>query len=160
MAAYIYVIYIYIYIIYIYIYIYNIYIYNLYIYIRKQPQELSNGLTADMVCCNVLVDVWCRRYGRVPSEWKKSAIVPVLKRKRRGVCKVDDFRGKSVAYKQCVAWSIDGWCIMVEEKAVGGREARRYQERKRVQRPTNDIGIAGAVESSVRKGDVCQFHRL
>ena len=30
-----------------------------------------------------------------------------------------------------------------------------------MQRPIiNDIGIVGAVEGSVRKGDVCQFHRI
>ena len=36
----------------------------------------------------------------------------------------------------------------------------RFQEGKRVQKPTSDIGIAGVVEGSVRKGDVCQHHRL
>ena len=29
-----------------------------------------------------------------------------------------------------------------------------------MQRPTNDIDYAGALESSVRKGNVCKFHRL
>ena len=42
-------------------------------------------------------------------------------------------------------------------KAVGGGGARRFQEGKRVQRPANDIGIAGADEGSDGKGDVCWF---
>ena len=31
---------------------------------------------------------WCWRYWKAPSEWRKSVIVPVPKRKRQGVCKV------------------------------------------------------------------------
>ena len=80
----------------------------------------------------------------IPSEWRKSVIVPIPKKRSRGVCKTDDY-----------------WGISTEGgKAVGGGGARRFQEGKRVQRPANDIGIAGADEGSDRKGDVCQFHRL
>ena len=45
--------------------------------LKKKSAPGSNGLTAEMVCCNMLVDFWyslfnwCWRYGRVPSEWKK-----------------------------------------------------------------------------------------
>ena len=35
-----------------------------------------------------------------------------------------------------------------------------FQEGKRMQRPTNDIGIAREVESRVSKEDACQLHRL
>ena len=45
-------------------------------------------------------------------------------------------------------------------KAVGGGGAKRFQEGKRVQRPANDIGIAGADEGSDGKGVVYRFHGL
>ena len=35
-----------------------------------------------------------------------------------------------------------------------------FQEGERMQRPTNDIGIAREVESRVSKEDACQLHRL
>ena len=38
--------------------------------------------------------------------------------------------------------------------------ARKFQEEKRMQRPANAIGIAGADEGSDGKRDVCQLHRL
>ena len=78
-----------------------------------------------MVCSNVLVDFWCSffnwcwRYGRVPSEWRKSVIVLVPKRKRQCVCKVDDFRGislTSVAYKAMCSMAHRSLVHMIEER--------------------------------------------
>ena len=77
---------------------------------------------------------------------------------------IDDFHGiflTLVAYKAMCSVVNKGLVHMVEEKQlVTEEQGARFQEGKMVQRPTNDIGIARAVESSVRKGDVCQFHRL
>ena len=48
--------------------------------LRKKSASGSDGLTAEMVCCNVLVDFWCSvlnwcwRYGMIPTEWRKSVI--------------------------------------------------------------------------------------
>lgn len=43
----------------------------------------DTSLTAEMVCCDVLVDFWwclfswCWRNGMVPSEWRRNVIVPI-----------------------------------------------------------------------------------
>ena len=58
-----------------------------------------DGLTAEMVNREVLVDLWwklanlCWRNGLVPSVWRQGMVVPVLKKKGKGVCEVDSFRG-------------------------------------------------------------------
>ena len=82
--------------------------------LKKKSASGSDELTAEMVCCNVLVDIWCSvfnwcwRYGMIPTEWRKSVIVPEPKKRRQGVCKVDDVCKiplTSVAYKaMCIAW--------------------------------------------------------
>ena len=44
--------------------------------LQKRSAPGSDGLTAEMVCCNVLVNLWCslfnwcRRSGMIPSEWR------------------------------------------------------------------------------------------
>ena len=64
--------------------------------LKKRSAPGCEGLTAEMVCCNVLVDVrcslfnWCWRYGIIPSEWRKRVIVPIPKKRSQGVCKTDD----------------------------------------------------------------------
>ena len=48
--------------------------------LKKKSAPGSDGLTAEMACCNVLVDFWCSvfnwcwRYGMFSSEWRKSVI--------------------------------------------------------------------------------------
>ena len=57
---------------------------------KKESALGSDGLAAEMVCCNVLVDIWynlfnwCWRYGRVLSERGKSVIIPVPKEEEAG----------------------------------------------------------------------------
>ena len=122
-----------------------------------------------MVCCNVLVDFscslfnWCWRYGRVPSEWRKSVIVPVPKRKRQDVCKVDDFHGislTSVAYKAMCSMVHRRLVHMVEEKQLVAEEQGGFRKGRGCRDQLRTLVLLGTVESSVRKGEACQFHRL
>ena len=73
-----------------------------------------DGLTTEMVSSEGLMVFWwelfnwCWRSGMIPSEWRRSIIVPVPKKRSRGtgVCVTDDFRGislTSVAYKAMCA---------------------------------------------------------
>ena len=78
-----------------------------------------DGLTAEMVDREVLVDLWwrlanlCWRHGLVPSVWRQGTVVPVPKKKGKGICEVDNFRGIAlvpVVYKVM--------CSMVQERMV------------------------------------------
>ena len=64
-----------------------------------------DGLTAEMIDRDVLIDL-CWRHSLVPSMWRKGSVVPVPKKRRKGVCEVDKFYGialVSVVYK-CSDW--------------------------------------------------------
>ena len=58
-----------------------------------------DGLTAEMVDREVLVDLWlklanlCWRHGLVPSVWRQGTVVPVPKNRGRRICEVDNFCG-------------------------------------------------------------------
>ena len=75
--------------------------------LKQKAAPGSDGLT-EMVSSKGLVGLWhclfnwCWTNGMVPSEWRKSVIVPIPKKRGGGVCKMDEFRGISlvpVAYK-------------------------------------------------------------
>ena len=72
-----------------------------------------------MVDREVLIDLWwklanlCWRHGLVPSVWRQGTVVPVLKKKSKGICEADNFRGivlVSVVYKVM--------CAVVQERVV------------------------------------------
>ena len=58
-----------------------------------------HDLTAELMSevCYILFEVWvalfefCWEYGRVPTLWRESVIVPVPKKQGRGVCDVNTF---------------------------------------------------------------------
>ena len=67
----------------------------------------KDGITAEKMNREVLVELWwelfswCWSSGMVPSVWR-SVVVPVPKKRTKGVCRKEDFRGISlvfVAYK-------------------------------------------------------------
>ena len=67
----------------------------------------------------------------IPSEWRKSVVVPVPKKRRRGVCKVDDFCGislTSVAYKAMCSVVHRRLVHMVEEKQLVAEEQRGFKK--------------------------------
>ena len=78
-----------------------------------------DGLTAEMVDREVLVDLWwklanlCWRHGLVPSMWRKGTVVPVPKKKDKGICEVDNFRGIAVVL---VVYKL--MCSMVQGRLV------------------------------------------
>ena len=72
-----------------------------------------------MVDKEVLIDLWwklanlCWRHGLVPSVWRQGTVVPVPKKKSKGICEADNFRGialVSVVYKVM--------CAVVQERVV------------------------------------------
>ena len=78
-----------------------------------------DSLTAEMVDREVLVDLWwklanlCWRHGLVPTVWRQGTVVPVPKKKGKGICEVDNFCSialVSVVYKVM--------CSVVQERMV------------------------------------------
>ena len=62
----------------------------------------------------------CWRNKITPSEWGRSVIVPILKKRSNGVCRTEDFRGiflVSVAYKTM--------CSIVQQRMVQVVEERQ-----------------------------------
>ena len=77
-------------------------------HVRKEGTPGKDGISATMMCSVALNRVWttlfnlCWKNGLVPSLWKKSIIIPVPKKRGRGPCVTDNFRGislTSVVYK-------------------------------------------------------------
>jgi len=59
----------------------------------------------------------------IPSEWRKNVVVSIPKKRSRGVCKTDDYRGislTSVAYKAMCSVVHRRLLHMVEEKQLIG----------------------------------------
>ena len=64
----------------------------------------------------------------VPSVWRKSIVVPVPKKRNKGVCKKEDFRGialVSVVYK--------AMCLIVQERLMIGWIEANYGDAWREQ---------------------------
>ena len=69
---------------------------------RKDAAPGQDGIAVEMMkadcllgVCMVLFQV-CWKYGLVPSAWKESLVVPVLKKQAKGACDMNNFRGVSL----------------------------------------------------------------
>ena len=76
--------------------------------LKRKAAPGIDGLTAEMIYSKVLVDFWhclfnwCWNNGMIPSERRRSAVVPIPKKRGSGVCKTDEYHGislVSLAYK-------------------------------------------------------------
>ena len=67
--------------------------------VKKDAAPGEDGVTVNMMSADMLFDVWCAlfemcwEYGMVPSVWRESLVVPVLKKQSRGTYVTDNFRG-------------------------------------------------------------------
>ena len=70
--------------------------------VKKDAAPRLDGVVMDMMLTERLFEVWvalfefCWEYGRVPSLWRESIVVPVPKKQVRGVCDVNTFWGISL----------------------------------------------------------------
>ena len=70
--------------------------------VKKDVAPGKDGVTVDMMSAEMLFNVWyalfevCWEYGMVPSVWRESLVVPVSKKRSRGTCVTDNFRGISL----------------------------------------------------------------
>ena len=69
---------------------------------RKDAAPGQDGIAEEMMKADCLLEVWLVlfqvywKYGLVPSAWKESLVVPVLKKQAKGACDVNNFRGVSL----------------------------------------------------------------
>ena len=69
--------------------------------LRELKRRVAAGrdeLMAEVVSCDIFVDFWwclfnwCRKFGMIPTEWRKSVVVPIPKKQKSGPCRVDEYR--------------------------------------------------------------------
>ena len=97
----------------------------------------KDGLTAEMINNIILVDFWhelfklCWKEGMVPSIWKQSVVIPVPKKRSKGPCVTDDFRGislVSVPYKAMCMIVKERLALVVEERKLVAEEQGGFRK--------------------------------
>ena len=79
-----------------------------------------------MISNVILVDCWYELFklcweGMVPSIWKQSVVIPVPKKRSKGPCVTDDFRGitlVSIPYKTMCMIVKERLALVVEERKL------------------------------------------
>ena len=67
--------------------------------LKQKAVPGSDGLMMEKIDSKVLVDFWvtlfnwCWKNGMILSEWRRSTVVPIPKKRRSGICKTDEYRG-------------------------------------------------------------------
>ena len=97
----------------------------------------KDGLTAEMINNVILVDFWyelfklCWKEGMVLSIWKQSVVIPVPKKRSKGPCVTDDFRGislVSVPYKAMCMIVKERLALVVEERKLVAEEQGGFRK--------------------------------
>ena len=134
--------------------------------LKRKAAPGRDGLSAEMVCCDVLVDFWfclfnwCWRNGMVPSEWRKNVIVPVPKKRRKGTCKMDDFRGialGSVVYKVMCSIVQQRMTQMVEEKQLLAEEQGGFRKGRGCRDQVLTLTLLGQIKAMSKRGMFAAF---
>ncbi len=86
--------------------------------VKKDAAPGKDGISFRMMNTTALRDLWlalfeaCWRTGMIPSEWRRSLVVPVSKKLGGGVCLPDTFRGIALTVVCKV------FCHILEERLV------------------------------------------
>ena len=135
--------------------------------LKQKAAPGRDGLSAEMVCCDVLVDFWwslfnwCWRNGMTPSEWRKNVIVPVPKKRRSGACVVDDFRGialVSVVYKAMCSIVHQRMTQVVEERQLLAEEQGGFRKGRGCRDQVLTLTLLGQIKAMERKGMFAAFN--
>ena len=134
--------------------------------LKRKAAPGSDRLTAEMVCSDVLVDFWCSLFswcwknGMVPSEWRRSTVVPIPKRSRSGVCKTEDFRGISllpVAYKAMCSIAQNRLVHVVEERKLVAEEQGGFRKGRGCRDQLMTLVLLGQVKAVTKTGMFASF---
>ena len=134
--------------------------------LKQKAAPGRDGLSAEMMCCDVLVDFWwslfnwCWRNGMTPSEWRKNVIVPIPKKRRRGICEVDEFRGitlVSVVYKVMCSIVQQRMTQMVEEKQLLAEEQGGFRKGRGCRDQVLTLMLLGQIKALSKRGMFAAF---
>ena len=134
--------------------------------LKRKAAPGSDGLMAEMIDSKVLVDFWvtlfnwCWRYGMIPSEWRRSTVVPIPKKRRSGVCKTDEFRGISlvpVAYKAMYSVTQRRLRHVVEERNLVAEEKGGFRKGRGCRDQLLTLLLLGQVKAVAKRGTLAGF---
>ena len=134
--------------------------------LKRKAAPGSDGLTAEMIDSKVLVDFWvtlfnwCWKYGMIPSEWRRSVVVPIPKKRRSGVCKTDEFRGISlvpVAYKVMCSVIQGRLRHVVEERNLVAEEQGGFRKGRGCRDQLLTLVLLGQVKAVAKRGMLAGF---
>ena len=134
--------------------------------LKRKAAPGSDGLTAEMMDSKVLVDFWvtlfnwCWKYGMIPSEWRRSTVVPIPKKRRSGVCKTDEFRGISlvpVTYKAMCSIIQGRLRHVVEERNLVAKEQGGFQKGRGCRDQLLTLVFLGQVKAVAKRGMLAGF---
>ena len=125
-----------------------------------------DGLTAEMVSCDILVDFWwclfnwCWKFGMIPTEWRKSVVVLIPKKQKSGPCRVDEYRGISlvaVPYKALCSIMQKRMMVVVEEKSLVAEEQGGFRSGRGCRDQVITLMLLGQMKARFGKGMFATF---
>ena len=96
----------------------------------------------------------------IPSEWRKSVVVPIPKKQNRGPCRVDEFRGISlvaVPYKALCSIVHKRMVEVVEEKGLVAEEQGGFRRGRGCRDQVLTIMLLGQIKARSRRGIFATF---
>ena len=96
----------------------------------------------------------------VPSEWRRSTVVPIPKRSRSGVCQTEDFRGISllpVAYKAMCSIAHNRLVHVVEERKLVAEEQGGFRKGRGCRDQLMTLVLLGQVKAVTKIGMFASF---
>ena len=123
----------------------------------------KDGLTAEMINNIILVDFWhelfklCWKEGMVPSISKQSVVIPVPKKRSKGPCVTDDFRGislVSVPYKAMCMIIKERLALVVEERKLVAEKQGGFRKGRGCRDQILTLMLVGQVQMAMRKSGI------
>ena len=134
--------------------------------LKRRAAPGTDGLTAEMVGSKELVDFWhclfnwCWANGMIPTEWRRSIIVPIPKKRVRGVCRMDEFRGISlvpVAYKAMCGIIQERLTQVVGERNLVAEEQGGFRRGRGCRDQLLTLMLLGQIKAMSKRGMFAGF---
>ena len=126
----------------------------------KRSVAGRDGLRAEMVSCDILLDIWwCLfnwywKFRMITTVWRKSVVVPIPKKQKSGPCRVDEFRGISlvaVLYKALRSIVQKRMMEVVEENGLVAEE-QGFRRGRGCRDQVLTLMLLGQIKAHSRRG--------